>query len=186
MPRSLGTKAVSLWASVFGWRVRGKEVGACGGMSWGLPGCRRGDQRPQVTSDPRSRGALQKESFDCRGYGRMLTQEQAHIRETSAGCCWRLRANHSCNLGLEVMAGWCCCLCCCEIALVTAWQSPRQLKCCLGFKSPHKNTFLHVITQEIKFCNQSFNLCVCDSRLLSCSLFFVCVQKLVTPLSKEK
>lgn len=153
--KSCFSVSVCVWMA---WR--GKEVGACGGMSWGLPGCRRGDQRPQVTSDPRSRGALQKESFG-RGYGRMLTQEQAHIRETSAGCCWRLRANHSCNLGLEVMAGWCCCLCCCEIALVTAWQSPRQLKCCLGFKSPHKNTFLHVITQEIKFCNQSFKpLCL--------------------------
>ncbi|KAI9539172.1 hypothetical protein NQZ68_009249 [Dissostichus eleginoides] len=36
-------------------------------------GCCRGDQRPQVTSDPRTLGALQEESFECGDGGRLLT-----------------------------------------------------------------------------------------------------------------
>lgn len=43
-------------------------------QSWGLPGCRRGDQRPQVTPDPKTHGVLQEGSFDCDGYGRAVTQ----------------------------------------------------------------------------------------------------------------
>lgn len=47
---------------VSGWRVR---------VLQGVPGCRRGDQKPQVTSDLRSRGALQKGPFECGGCGCM-------------------------------------------------------------------------------------------------------------------
>lgn len=50
--RSSGTKAVSVCVCVGG----GGETPA---QSWGLPGCCRGDQRPQVTSDLRTHGALQ-------------------------------------------------------------------------------------------------------------------------------
>lgn len=36
---------------------------------WGLPACCRGDQRPQVTSDLRTHGALREESFESGGHG---------------------------------------------------------------------------------------------------------------------
>lgn len=45
-----------------------------GGESRGLPDCCRGDQRPQVTSDLRTLGALREDSFDCGGYGCTVTQ----------------------------------------------------------------------------------------------------------------
>lgn len=50
-----------------------------GGKFWGLPGCCRGDQRPQVTSDLSTHGALQEESFERGGYGRTLTQVREHV-----------------------------------------------------------------------------------------------------------
>lgn len=40
---------------------------------WGVPGCCPGDQRPQVTSDLRTHGALHREPFKCCGYGCVLT-----------------------------------------------------------------------------------------------------------------
>lgn len=69
---SLGTKAVCVCVCVW---VEGE--GETPAQFWGLPGCRRGDQRPQVTSDLRTHGASQERSFECGGYGCVLT----HVKE---------------------------------------------------------------------------------------------------------
>ncbi len=65
------------------------------GESWGLPGCCRGDQRPQVTSDLRTLGALQEESFEFGGYGCVVTQVKEHVPQWRdngcVSCCWTLR-----------------------------------------------------------------------------------------------
>lgn len=67
MHKSVQTKAASLHFCECGW---------LGGKFWGLPGCCRGDQRPQATSDPGTHGASQEEAFEGRGYGCALTQVQ--------------------------------------------------------------------------------------------------------------
>lgn len=50
-----------------------------GGKFWGLPGCCRGDQRPQLTSDPGTHGASHGEAFEGRGYGCALTQVKERV-----------------------------------------------------------------------------------------------------------
>ena len=88
MHMSLGTKADSVCERAW--------VCVCvGGEFWGLPGCRRGDQRPQVTSDLRTHEALQEEPFECGGYGCRADACGGAVRQwrdnRRASCCRRLR-----------------------------------------------------------------------------------------------